>query len=58
MAVITGEARAPGPKERDVQLGENSVYIKKPLSKGNSFAYSLDLYMDTVFVSTHYREGM
>ncbi len=38
--------------------GKNCVYIKKPLSKGKGFAYSLDLYIDTVFIQTHYREGM
>lgn len=37
---------------------KKSVYIKKPLSKGKGFAYSLDLYIDTVFIQTHYREGM
>lgn len=54
MVATRNEARPgnnrPGKKK--------SVYIKKPLSKGKGFAYSLDLYIDTVFIQTHYREGM
>lgn len=54
MVAARNEARPGNNRPRE----KNSVYIKKPLSKGKGFAYPLDLYIDTVFVQTHYREGM
>ncbi|WP_143038321.1 hypothetical protein [Pseudomonas saponiphila] len=54
MVAARNEARPGNNRPRE----KNSVYIKKPLSKGKGFAYPLDLYIDTVLVQTHYREGM